>query len=296
MKKTKIFLLLAMIVLLATSLVACDAVSLEDLEQFQGGSEGEVNKAAGENSNNDSMDDNSSDDLNDDSSGELKFKGVVEDVTLDTITFAGETFTVATTEDLTTLFTAGNMFQIEYMLNADGTITISQFGPEDSLDDDSSGELKFKGMVEDVTANTITIGGETFTVVTEDDLTTLFTAGDFYEIEYKLNDDGTITIYQAGLEDSFGDDSMDDSGDDSMDDSSDDSYDDSGDDNSYDDNSGNSSSNDDNSYDDNSGNSSSNDDDSYDDSSGSGSDDSNDSNDSDDGHSSNDDNDSVDND
>lgn len=244
MKKTKMILFSVMIVLLATSLVACDAVALEDLQQFQveGEFEGNSNKGQGESSNNNSLDDNSSDDLNDDSSGELKFKGVVEDVTLDTITFAGETFSVATTEDLTTLFTAGNMFEIEYILNEDGSITIFQFGLEDSLGDDSSGELKFKGMVEGVTENTITLGGEIFTVATDEDLMTLFVPGDFYEIEYKLNDDGTITIYEFGLEDSFGDDSMDDSDDDSMDDSSDDSYDDSYED---DDDSNDDSSNDD---------------------------------------------------
>ena len=131
-------------------------------------------------------------------SSELKFKGTVEGVTADTLTINGQTFTVKTDADLTTLFTAGDMFEIEFRQNQDGTISISQFHPED---ESSDYDVEFKGMVDDVTADSITLNGEIFTVTTEEDLTTLFTAAEFYEIKYIFNEDGSITIVDFHFED-----------------------------------------------------------------------------------------------
>ena len=150
---------------------------------------------------------------------DVEFKGLVDAVTADTITLNGEPFTVTTTEDLAALFTPGEVYEIKYLLNADGTITIVAFHSEGEDDGLNDYDVEFKGMVETVTADTITLNGETLTVATTDDLTTLFTAGEFYEIKYLFNADGTITIIDFHFEDSM-DDMSDDSSDDDWDDSS----------------------------------------------------------------------------
>lgn len=187
---------------------------------------------------------------------DVEFKGMVEAVTPDTITLNGETFTVANTEDLTTLFTQGEVYEIKYLFNADGTISIVAFHSEgDDYD------VEFKGLVEAVTADTITLNGETFTVANTEDLTTLFIPGEMYEIKYLFNEDGSITIVDFHFEDE--DDDMDD-------DSSDDDWDDNNDDdsNNNDDDSNNNDDDHDNSNDDNNNNNN-NDDDNDDDNSNS---------------------------
>lgn len=175
-----------------------------------------------------------------DDSGEydVEFKGLVDTVTPNTITLNGETLTAATTDDLTALFTPGEVYEIKYLFNADGTISIVAFHSEgDNYD------VEFKGLVEAVTADTLTLNGETFTVATTNDLTALFTPGEMYEIKYLFNADGTITIVDFHFED--GDDLNDDSSDDDWDNSSDD------DNNSSDDDSSNNDDDHDNNNDDN---------------------------------------------
>jgi len=173
---------------------------------------------------------------------DVEFKGIIDAVTADTITLNGTTYTVVTTEDLTTLFASGEVYEVKYLTNADGTITIVAFHSEgDDYD------VEFKGMVDAVTADTITLNGETFTVATTEDLTTLFTAGEFYEIKYLLNSDGTITIIEFHFEDSI-DDMNDDSSDDDWDDSDDDHSNNNNDDNNNHNNNDDNNSNDDNNH------------------------------------------------
>ncbi len=228
--------------------------------------------------------------------GEQKFTGEVTVLSEDTISFNGETYTVETQEDLTTIFSAGSQYEIEYSLNEDGTIILVSAKMDDGMhtasddssdvyDDSNTSELEFKGQVEAVSTDTITMDGMIYTVVTDQDLTQLIAAGGMYEIEYTLNDDGTISIHDIQQEDDLNsggsssddmnDDSSDDQYDDQYDDSNDDQYDDSSNDSSDDmnNNSSNDSSND--SQNDSSNDSSS---DSQDDSSNDSSDDNNESN------------------
>ena len=181
---------------------------------------------------------------------DVEFKGLVDSVTPSTITLNGETLTAATTDDLTTVFTPGEVYEIKYLFNADGTITIVAFhseGEDDGSNDDY--DVEFKGLVEAVTADTITLNGETFTVAATDDLTTLFTPGEMYEIKFLFNADGTITIVDFHFEDSndLNDDSSDDNWDNSSDDDSnnnDDDHDNNNDDNNNDDHDRNNNNND----------------------------------------------------
>jgi hypothetical protein len=116
----------------------------------------------------------------------------------------------------------------------------------DSPDDSDSSELHLYCEITAVTETTFTACGETYEVDKTDDLTTMFTVGEFYEIEYLLNDDGTITILKYELEDhmdsSYSDDSSDDDLDDDEDsnDENDDHNDDNNDDNNYNNNNNNS--------------------------------------------------------
>jgi hypothetical protein len=188
------------------SLTACDGTVPEDLKsnlQTSSFSRGAEDNNYNSSSSVDSISFDSSSDSSNSNSNELKFKGTVEAVTADTITINGQTFTVVTQDDLTTLFTPGSVFEIEFRQNQDGTISIFEFHPEDGSSDY---DVEFKGMVEAVTPDTITIGGETFLVATLEDLTTLFTNDQFYEIKYIFNEDGSITIVSSHSED--GDDDM----------------------------------------------------------------------------------------
>lgn len=224
------YLITAVMILVALSLAACDGVSGGvSISELTAGLESssadnpETNSQAFDRSKNElaSISDAGSTDFSGTSlADKVKFYGVVEDVTENTISFNGETFTVDTTQDLTALFQAGAHFEIEYRLNADGSITLLDF----HLDDNGSSDdyLKFYGIVEDVTENTITFNGEPFTVDTSEDLTTLFEIGAFYEIKYVMNANGTISIIDFHLEDDgMGDDDFGDFSDDDMDDDND---------------------------------------------------------------------------
>jgi hypothetical protein len=269
MKNNKLFTLLVIVMLSTLALTACDgtipeglnleeylqdstslnAVSADDTTVDVLGRSSDDSKG-NSSSNDDSMNDNSSSDDYD-----IEVKAEVTAVTANTITFNGETFTVDTTEDLTTMFLAGDFFEFKYLVNQDGSITIVEFHQEDSLDDNSSSDdydIELKTEVTAVTANTITFNGETFTVDTTEDLTSLVTAGDFIEIKYLVNDDGSITIVEFEQEDSLDDSSDDDmyDDDDSMDDSDDDDHYDDNYDDDHDDNDDDNNSNDDNNNDD----------------------------------------------
>ena len=177
----------------------------------------------------------------DSDSSELHLYCEITAVTETTFTACDMTYEVDTTDDLTTMFTIGEFYEIEYILNENGTITIVKFELEDSSDDDlddEDEELHLYCEITEVTEYTFTACGETYEVDTADDLTTLFITGEFYEIEYLLNEDGTITILKYEHEDDMGDD-MDDDIDDDDEDDDDDSSDNYNDNNENDDNNNN---------------------------------------------------------
>jgi len=265
MKNYKLFPLMIALLALTLILSACDGMTLEDLQSLNGVSNSsfDVNlKSSGALRNTDdsnlksgnsvaqsagsmtsestSSDNMSADSIDDSSLNTLKVKGEVTAVTANSLTIGGVTYTFDTTEDLTTLFSIGDFIEVDYIINDDGSMTLYEFQFEDSMDDDSmdSPYVEVKAYITEVTANTITVNGQTFTVDTTEDLTTLLTAGELYQIKYILNTDGTITLLSFKLQSSM-DDFMDDSYDDMYDDSNDDMY-----DNSSNDNYGNNSSND----------------------------------------------------
>ena len=197
MKQKPRILIFAVFIIAALSLAACDATGAVSIEELTGGTTSNTTMADNSSAlrgdsatvKDASMDDSSSSDS-------ITLMGLVEDVTANSITINGVTFTVDTTEDLTTYFETGMAYKLEYSLNADNSISLVSFSLV-SMDDSSyssEDEYKFTGMIEEVTANTLTFNGETFTVDTTEDLTTLFTAGEYYEIEYYMNADGTITL------------------------------------------------------------------------------------------------------
>ena len=280
MKNKKLITVLIALIALTSILVACDGVTVEDVRSSDQVSINALNdsftadnsggpSASMENSNlNNGNSDSSSDDsfnvslsgssesdsmsdasMTDSRSNDLKVMGAVTAVTANTITIGGVTYTVDTTEDLTTLFAVGDLIEAEYFINDDGTITLKEFNFEDTSGSSSSNDMytEVKTLVTEGAANTITINGQTFTVDALDDLTTLMTAGQTYEIEYVLNADGTITILSFHSEDDMSDDSSDDMSDDSSDDMNDDSNDDMN--NNNDNNSNNNSNNNDDSND-----------------------------------------------
>ncbi|MBN2044124.1 MAG: hypothetical protein JW757_03810 [Anaerolineales bacterium] len=263
MKNKKILSLLVIILTGTLALTACDGTLPEglDIAQFTGGSSIPSQDIDSDLAKDSSRDVNSS---RIEHGQGLKIKGEVSELTANTITINGETFTVMSDQDLAALFTLGGVFEIEYYLNADGTITLKEYQLEDDMDDDSSEsehgeEIEFEGIVAAVTANTITMDDVTYTVVTDEDLTTLFIAGEYYEIEYYLNTDNTITLKEYHLEDDMADDDSyhdDDMDDDDMDDDDmdDNSYNNDDDDDNNDNHSDDNNNNDDEDNDDNNDN------------------------------------------
>jgi hypothetical protein len=189
----------------ALSLAACDATGAISIEDLTGATIGKAAESA-ITSPSDQTPDSSGSSMEDNSpSVNFKLTGMVEAVTANSITINGVTFSVDTTEDLTNYFEVGKAYEIEYTLNADDSISLVSFSLDSmngSEDDSSEDDYKFYGMLEAVTENTLTFNGETFTVDTTEDLTTLFTAGEYYEIEYTMNADGTITLKSYSLDDS----------------------------------------------------------------------------------------------
>ncbi len=207
MKNFKLFTLILAVTILALTATACDAATLEQLQ------------AAGLTPNDDSVDTPESQSTSRDGSSGNELKAIITDVTATTITFGGVTYTVDTAEDLTALLVPGQGYEIEFNLNPDGSITLLRFDLDDSLfDGDDDGDVEVKVLVTEVTANTLTFDGVTYTINTTEDLTTLFTAGLGYEIEYIQNADGTITLLDFHFEDDLSDDDGDDMNDDDMDD------------------------------------------------------------------------------
>lgn len=147
MKNKKLFTLLVIVVLSTLALTACDGTIPEglNLEEYlldstslNDDSDDDSNAVLNDNLNNneDGPDENSSDDDNN-----IEIKAEVTEVTANTISFNNETFTVETSEDLTTLFTSGDYIEIKYLVNEDGSITILEFELEDGIDDDSDDDM-----------------------------------------------------------------------------------------------------------------------------------------------------------
>jgi hypothetical protein len=250
MKKVKIYMTVTFLALFALTIAACDGVAPTNLGLDLQGS-GQSHSAEDNNYSNTSLvksrsTDGGSGDSTSSSREGQKFSGSIDAVTANTITLNGVTFTVDTQQDLTTLFSPGTTFTIEYRQSQDGTITIDQFQSEDDQGEDNYYDVEFEGMIEQVEPTSITLNGEPFEVTTDVDLTTLFVAGEYYEIKYVFNENGTITIVDFHPEDDSQD--MNDDSSDNMDDSSDDSYDES-DNNSYDDNNNYNDNEDNNNYD-----------------------------------------------
>lgn len=209
MNPKKLILMVTVLSISVLALAACDATGAVPLNQLVGES-GTASSAVKEKSSNapdlvstSKMGESRQGSPAQDSADPIKLIGMVEAVTENSITINGMTFNVDSPVDLTTLFEVGTAYEFEYFLNPDGSITVKNFTLADgSSDGMSSGEdMKFMGMLEAVTENSLTFDGMTYTVNTTEDLTTLFTAGQSYEIEYTLNADGTITLVKYSLED-----------------------------------------------------------------------------------------------
>lgn len=271
MKTKKLILTITVLSIAVLALAACDATGAVPLSDLVG--ENATNNSTNDQTSEDAalksaskMEDSQDASPTEEPNDSIKLTGMVEAVTENSITINGTTFVVNSPVDLTTLFEVGMAYQFEYYLNTDGSITVDSFSLDDGTSDDmmDGEELKFQGMLEDVTETTLTFDGVTYTVDTQEDLTMLFVAGQMYEIEYYLNADGSITLKDFSLEDMSSGSSNEvytDSSDDSSDDSSsNDSYNNSSDDDSYDDNSSNDSydNSSDDSYDDSSNDSSNN--------------------------------------
>lgn len=160
MKMTKIPMLLSVMIIGAIALSACGGVVPDaGAITFDLGDNGvetnDVDNALNEDVNNDLNDDQDNDldeDLNEDLDEDLDedqaedtdedftIVGVVEAIDGNTITVNGETFTVTLEEGVTLedLFSVGDEFKIEFVLNEDGSITILEveFEGGDDFDDD----------------------------------------------------------------------------------------------------------------------------------------------------------------
>lgn len=191
------------------------------------------------NSNDDNGNDDNSNDAGDDDEGEVF--GVVEALTADSITIDGVTYQLADFTKFEDVIAVGDQVEFHVIVNEDGTLTIRKIEKEDDLEDDDSDvedrddddDDEISGVVEVLTADSVTIDGVTYLFTDFTKFDDVIVVGDQVEIDVIVNEDGTFTIREIERSDDLGED------------------DNSNDDNANDDNSNDDNGNDDNSNDDN---------------------------------------------
>lgn len=185
---------------------------------------------------------------------EIAFTGIVEAINGNEWIVGGHKVTVDPVAVLDSNVAVGANVKVEGHLSVDGLVTVLNvetsiatgvhgnnvttgfdFDNDDNSDDGDGVATEITGVVEALTADSVTVGSVTYPLAIFTDIDDAIMVGDLVEIEFIVNADGTFTVLDVDKSDDLMDDVDDDDEDDNDDDDEDDDDDDHDDDDDDDD-------------------------------------------------------------
>ncbi|HXF85745.1 MAG TPA: DUF5666 domain-containing protein [Anaerolineales bacterium] len=146
-------------------------------------------------------------------SSEFVFTGVIESMSGDQWVINGQTVKVDASVVRDGSFQPGDIVKVEGQVEADGTIVALRietptaadlatptgglvFDDDDANDD---GEREAFGVVDAITADSITIGGQTFSFLPDAEIKDQIAPGDFIKVHLVVTADGTLLVREVEL-------------------------------------------------------------------------------------------------
>jgi hypothetical protein len=132
---------------------------------------------------------------------ELEFSGIVELISPESWTIAGQVFAISPKTEIKGTIIVGDLVKVEALVGMDGTATAHEIkladGSDPSTEDDS--ELEFEGIVETIAPDNWTVAGQTFTITPETEIKGTILVGDLVKIEGLVGTDGTAIAREIKL-------------------------------------------------------------------------------------------------
>jgi hypothetical protein len=132
---------------------------------------------------------------------ELEFSGIVELISPESWTIAGQVFAISPKTEIKGTIIVGDLVKVEALVGTDGTATAHEIkladGSDPSTEDDS--ELEFEGIVETIAPDNWTVAGQTFTITPETEIKGIILVGDLVKIEALVGTDGTAIAREIKL-------------------------------------------------------------------------------------------------
>ncbi len=164
-------------------------------------------------------------------SGEIEFKGYVENVSGNLWTISGYQIIVTSATEIEGQISVDDFVKVEAWVDDQGTIFAKEIGHETDDEMSYKGEYEVKGIVSEVGDGYLMINGMRFELTPNSEIEDDIEVGDFVKVEGGMLGNGVFYIVEIEIEDDYDDmnddddDDMDDD-DDVIDDDDDDMYDD----------------------------------------------------------------------
>ncbi|MDT8380857.1 MAG: DUF5666 domain-containing protein [Brevefilum sp.] len=162
-------------------------------------------------------------------SGEIEFKGYVENVSGNIWTISGYQIIVTSATEIKGQISADNFVKVEAWVDDQGTIFAKEIELETDDEMSYKGEYEVKGIVSEVGDGYFMINGMRFELTPNSEIEDDIEVGDFVKVEGGMLGNGVFYIVEIEIEDDY-DDMYDEDDDDMYDEDDDDMYDDDDDD------------------------------------------------------------------
>lgn len=139
----------------------------------------------------------------------VEFTGTVESISASQIVVNGQTIAVDSSTALGGSFQPGDNVQVSANVQPDGSILASRIKPAGAQPALAAGAtpaspadagIEFTGTVEVISADSITISGQTFPIGPETEINGNIVVGDTVTVHYTTNADGTLSVSEINLE------------------------------------------------------------------------------------------------
>jgi phenylpyruvate tautomerase PptA (4-oxalocrotonate tautomerase family) len=142
---------------------------------------------------------------------EVEFTGSVESIAADSWTVGGKTLAITSKTEIEDKIQVGDMVKVEATTGTDGVLVAKEIDLADTQDhgeDERSGDMEFRGVVEAISADMWTVGGRTLGITSRTEIKGDIKVGDSVKVEAKSGTDGSLVADEIKLvtQDSSGDD------------------------------------------------------------------------------------------
>ena len=131
---------------------------------------------------------------------EMELTGIADAIAADQWTVSGFSFVVTLQTEIKDAIVVGDRVKVHLLLGADGLLTAREIELADA--DDTSGpalglELEMTGVVEAVSADSLTVGGRTFILTAQTEMDGVLAVGETVKVEAFGNLDGILTAREV---------------------------------------------------------------------------------------------------